>query len=63
MSLIDGAKKLSPADFILFVASKLVLGVGLGILLANVLSGWGWPLLIIGIIVSAVEANKIIKNK
>ena len=62
MSLIDGAKKLSNFDFVLFVASKLVVGLGLGILLAGVLAGWGWWLLIIGVVVSVIEANKIIKN-
>jgi hypothetical protein len=63
MSLIDGAKKLSNFDFILFVVSKLILGIGLGILLAESLSGWGWWLVIIGIVISATEASKIIKNK
>ena len=63
MSLIDGAKKLSQTDFIFFVFSKLILGMGLGILLAGPLAGLGWWLLIIGIVISAIEASKIIRNK
>ncbi|MDD3295787.1 MAG: hypothetical protein PHU64_00320 [Candidatus Omnitrophica bacterium] len=53
-NLIAGVKKLSEPMFIVFAVSKLLVGLGLGILLANYLMPLGWPALIIGVILSVI---------
>ena len=48
-SLIDGVKKFNVPMFFIFVFSKLLVGLGIGILLASYLLPYGWPILILGI--------------
>jgi mannose/fructose/N-acetylgalactosamine-specific phosphotransferase system component IIC len=63
MNLIKQVKKLETPMFILFVASKRIVGIGLGVLLAGVLQGTGWWILILGIVLSAVSAIKALSIK
>ena len=51
-SLIQGVKKFSFPMFFVFVFSKLLVGVGLGVLLSAYLVSYGWWLLIVGVILS-----------
>ncbi len=48
---------------VLFVGSKVIFGIGLGILLAGCIPGAGWLLLILGIILSAVAGITILRTK
>lgn len=63
MNLIKQVKKLKTPMFILFVISKIIVGIGLGVLLAGILQGTGWWILILGIILSAIPAIKAIRLK
>lgn len=62
MSLIDKAKTLPDPMFILFVISKVVVGMGLGVLLAGLLQGLGVWILLLGIILSAIALGQIMKK-
>lgn len=61
-SLISGVKKLSSPMFVIFVLSKLLVGVGLGILLVQYLAPYGWWFLIVGVVLSIICAIVAIKN-
>ncbi|MFC1548822.1 hypothetical protein ACFL5E_02565 [Candidatus Omnitrophota bacterium] len=61
-SLIDGVKKFSGPMFIVFVLSKVLVGIGVGVLLAAYLIPYGWPILIVGIGVSAICLGLALKN-
>ena len=50
MSIIDKAKKLSTPLFVLYFGGNLVVGIGIGVLLAGLLTGFGWAFLILGIL-------------
>ncbi len=50
MSIIDKAKKLSTPLFVLYFGGNLVVGIGIGVLLAGPLMGFGWAILIFGIL-------------
>lgn len=52
--LIGGVKKLSSPMFIIFVVSKVLVGVGLGILLVAYLASYGWLFLVTGIVLSLI---------
>ncbi|MDD5644096.1 MAG: hypothetical protein PHO00_01445 [bacterium] len=52
--LIGGVKKLSSPMFIIFVVSKILVGVGLGILLVKYLVPYGWWFLVTGIVLSLI---------
>jgi len=62
MSLIDKAKALPNPMFILFVVSKIIVGIGLGVLLAGLLKGLGAWILLLGIILSAIALAQILKK-
>ncbi len=53
-SPISGAKKLSTPMFIVFVLSKVVLGIGIGVLLYAYLAPYGWWFLGVGLIFSLI---------
>lgn len=55
-SLIGGVKKLSTPMFVLFVLSKLFVGIGIGVLLVEYLGAYGWWFLIVGVIASIICA-------
>lgn len=52
--LIGGVKKLSSPMFVIFVVSKILVGIGLGILLAAYLAPYGWWFLVTGIVLSLI---------
>ena len=58
MSVIDKMKGLSPPMFVLFVSSKFVVGVGIGVLLARYLTGFGGWILLVGVALSIVVLVK-----
>ncbi len=62
MSLIEKAKALPERMFILFVVSKIIVGIGLGVLFAGALQGFGIWILLLGIILSAIALGKILKK-
>lgn len=51
---IDGVKKFSGPMFIVFALSKVLVGIGLGVVLYSYLASYGWAILIVGIVVSAI---------
>ena len=61
-NIIEGVKKLSSPVFIVFVASKILVGIGLGVLLVNYLASYGLLLLIVGVVLSAICAVLALKN-
>lgn len=50
MSIVDKAKKLPTPLFVIYFAGNFVFGLGAGILLAGMLEGLGWTLLILGVL-------------
>ena len=63
MRLPEKVGKLSTPMLVLFVVSKIIFGIGLGILLAGCIPGAGWWLLVLGIILSAVPGIQILRAK
>jgi hypothetical protein len=59
--LIAGVKKFSVPMFIIFVFSKLLVGIGLGVLLAKALAPFGWWFLILGVVLSAICVMQALK--
>ena len=59
MSLIDKVRGLPTPILVLFIASKLIIGVGLGVLLASCIAGLGWWIVIVGVLMSVPGALKI----
>ena len=53
-SLIAGVKKLSSPMFVIFVFSKVLVGVGIGVLLVKYLAPYGWWFLIVGVVFSII---------
>ena len=62
MSIADGIRKLPTPLLVLLVASKLVVGLGLGVLLAGVLAGCGLWILILGIVLSIIPAVAVLRR-
>ena len=60
MSLSDGVRKLPTPMLIVFVASKFILGIGIGVVLAQYLAPAGWWFIIIGFVLSLIAMLKII---
>ncbi|MFH1305411.1 MAG: hypothetical protein ABIH74_03305 [Candidatus Omnitrophota bacterium] len=64
MSIIDKVKQLTGPMFFLFVFSKVIIGIGIGVLIAgNLLPGSGWWILTGGVILSILPAVKIFCGK
>ena len=64
MSLIDGLKKLAPPMMVLFVVSKIILGVGIGMLISGYfLPGFGWWVFWGGVILSVIPAVKVLAGR
>ncbi len=53
-SPIDGVKNFSAPMFVVFVLSKVLVGIGIGALLAVYLAPYGWPILVVGVAASAI---------
>ncbi|MBU0683547.1 MAG: hypothetical protein ABIH85_07630 [Candidatus Omnitrophota bacterium] len=52
MSIVDKVKELPKVVLVLFIASKFIIGLGLGALLVASLQGIEWWLILIGIAMS-----------
>ncbi|GEM_PF-540479 len=64
MSIIDRVKQLTGPMFFLFVFSKIIIGIGIGVLIAgSLLPGSGCWILAGGIILSILPAIKICCGK
>ena len=62
VNLLNGVKKFSAPMFFTFVVSKVVLGIGLGVVLYQYLQPIGWLCLIVGIVVSVICVALAAKN-
>ena len=51
-NLIAGVKKFSAPMFFIFAFSKVLVGVGLGVLLIQYFAPYGWLFLIAGVVLS-----------
>jgi hypothetical protein len=61
MNLIERVKNLPGPLLCLHVASKAIIGFGFGIVLAKYLEGFGWSIVILGVILSIPPIIKILK--
>lgn len=59
MSIVDKAKSLQNPMFILFVSSKVIVGIGIGVLISCFAKGFGLWILLLGIILSIPPCTKI----
>ncbi len=50
MSIVDKAKQLPTPLFVMYFAGNCVVGIGIGVLLAGPLMGFGWAILVLGIL-------------
>ena len=53
-NLIKQVKKFSEPMFVVFVGSKVLVGIGIGAIFADVLRPLAWPILAIGVILSLI---------
>jgi hypothetical protein len=63
MSMICKLKKISSPKLCLFIGAKVLVGIGIGVLLAQKLAGTGWTWIIAGIILSLPGVFAAIKIK
>lgn len=63
MSLIGRFRKLPTSVLALHITAKFVFGVGLGILLAGYLEGFGWWLILLAIIMAIPGVYKVLGGK
>lgn len=63
MNLINRFRKLPIPILILHITAKFVFGVGLGVLLANYLSGFGSWIILLALIMSIPGAYKVLSGK
>ncbi len=63
MSLINRFRKLPTSILALHVTAKFVFGVGLGVLLASYLNGFGWWIILLAIIMGLPGAYKVLSGK
>jgi len=63
MNFINRFRKLSTPILTLHITAKFVFGVGLGVLLANYLSGFGWWIILLALIIGIPGAYKVLSGK
>lgn len=63
MTLPERVGKLSTPMLVIFVSSKVLVGIGIGALLASYLVGVAWGILVVGIVLSGIVAVKILSIK
>jgi len=63
MSIIDNVRKLPAPFLVMHIASKAILGFGLGIVLAKQLSDFGGWLIALGLLLSIAPGYKIIMGE
>ncbi len=61
--IVDGIKKFSLFWFFIFTFSKLLAGIGIGVLLVKYLEPYGWSFLILGIGLSLTCIAKALRNQ
>ncbi len=61
-NLIEGVKKFTGPMFVIFVFSKVLVGIGIGVLLAGYLAPYGWWFLIPGVVLSISCAFLALNN-
>ena len=54
-------RELPTPILILNVSARFVIGVGLGVLLGKYLSGFGWWIILLGVVMAAPGACKILR--
>jgi len=59
MSMINKVKSLPNPMFVLFVSSKVIVGIGIGVLISCFAKGFGIWILLLGIILSIPPVIKI----
>ena len=59
MKVLDKVKSLPDPMFILFVSSKVIAGIGIGILISDFAKGLGLWIILLGIILSVPPAIKV----
>jgi len=59
MSILNKVKSLPNPMFVLFVSSKVIAGIGIGVLISEFAQGFGLWILLLGIILSIPPAMKI----
>jgi ABC-type spermidine/putrescine transport system permease subunit II len=63
MGLADNFRKMSTSMIVLHVASKVIIGIGLGALLAEWIAPVAWWLVIAGIVLSIPPIYLILKGE
>ena len=63
MSLINRFRKLPMPILILHTKAKFVFGVGIGVLLASYLSGFGWWIILLASVMAIPGAYKVLSGK
>ena len=63
MSIINNLRKLSTPMLLLFIASRAIIGLGLGLLLARYIGHLGWAILILGIILAIPDTYQVLTKK
>ncbi len=59
MSILNKVKSLPNPMFVLFVSSKVIAGIGIGVLVSGLVQGFGLWILLLGILLSVPPAIKI----
>jgi len=59
MSMINKVKSLPNPMFVLFVSSKVIVGIGIGVLISCFAKGFGLWILLLGIVLSIPPVIKI----
>lgn len=63
MSLVNRFRELPKPILTLHIAAKFVFGVGLGVLLADYLSGFAWWIILLALIMSIPGGYKILTGR
>ncbi len=63
MKLVNRFRQLSTTLLYLHITAKFIFGVGLGVLLAGHLRGFGWWLIVLSLMVSIPSSYKIFSGK
>ncbi len=63
MSILDKVKSLPNPMFVLFVSSKVIAGIGIGVLVSSCVKGFGWWILLLGIALSILPAIKVFSKE
>ena len=62
MSILDKVKALPNPMFVLFVSSKVIAGIGIGVLISSCAKGFGLWIFLLGVFLSIPPVMKIFKK-